>query len=250
MLTSALATISAGMAGGLAGDSTGSAVAGGQAGKNAAENNSLAHVLAAAEKEKPGTIAKYQAAREAMCKQAPEACRQAVNEAANLGLDFVPIVGDIKGFHEAETALDYLAAAIGLIPGAGDVAGKTIKAAEKALKAGDVETASKLINKASDEVYTTLPMGSKRNPMNQPSNPSYQPVRNQPATISNREYSGHALDRMQDRGVTPSVVENTIKNGQSTPGRGGTTVHFDPESKISVVTNETGRVVTVKYGNK
>ncbi|HAS1021622.1 TPA: filamentous hemagglutinin N-terminal domain-containing protein [Enterobacter cloacae] len=247
---SALATISAGMAGGLAGDSTGSAVAGGQGGKNAAENNSLAHVLAAAEKEKPGTIAKYQAAREAMCKQDPEACRQAVNEAANLGLDFVPIVGDIKGFHEAETALDYLAAAIGLIPGAGDVAGKTIKAAEKALKAGDVETASKLINKASDEVYTTLPMGSKRNPMNQPSNPSYQPVRNQPATISNREYSGHALDRMQDRGVTPSVVENTIKNGQSTPGRGGTTVHFDPESKISVVTNETGRVVTVKYGNK
>ncbi|HCT3323396.1 TPA: hemagglutinin repeat-containing protein [Enterobacter cloacae] len=247
---SALATISAGMAGGLAGDSTGSAVAGGQAGKNAAENNSLAHVLAAAEKEKPGTIAKYQAAREAMCKQDPEACRQAVNEAANLGLDFVPIVGDIKGFHEAETALDYLAAAIGLIPGAGDVAGKTIKAAEKALKAGDVETASKLINKASDEVYTTLPMGSKRNPMNQPSNPSYQPVRNQPATISNREYSGHALDRMQDRGVTPSVVENTIKNGQLTPGRGGTTVHFDPESKISVVTNETGRVVTVKYGNK
>lgn len=247
---SALATISAGMAGGLAGDSTGSAVAGGQGGKNAAENNALAHVLAAAEKEKPGTIAKYQAAREAMCKQDPEACRQAVNEAANLGLDFVPIVGDIKGFHEAETALDYLAAAIGLIPGAGDVAGKTIKAAEKALKAGDVETASKLINKASDEVYTTLPMGSKRNPMNQPSNPSYQPVRNQPATISNREYSGHALDRMQDRGVTPSVVENTIKNGQSTPSRGGTTVHFDPESKISVVTNETGRVVTVKYGNK
>ena len=247
---SALATISAGMAGGLAGDSTASAMTGALAGKNSAESNSLAHVLAAAEKEKPGTIAKYQAAREAMCKQDPEACRQAVNEAASLGLDFVPIVGDIKGFHEAETALDYLAAAVGLIPGAGDVAGKTLKAAEKALKAGDVETASKLINKASDEVYTTLPMGSKRNPMNQPSNPSYQPVRNQPTTISNREYSGHALDRMQDRGVTPSVVENTIKNGQSTTSRGGTTVHFDPESKISVVTNETGRVVTVKYGNK
>lgn len=67
-----------------------------------------------------------------MCKQDPEACRQAVNEAASLGLDFVPIVGDIKGFHEAETALDYLAAAVGLIPGAGDAAGKAIKAAEKA----------------------------------------------------------------------------------------------------------------------
>ena len=145
---SALATISAGMAGGLAGDSTAGAAAGAGAGKNAAENNSLAHVLAAAEKEKPGTLAKYQAAREAMCQQDPEACRQAVNAAASLGLDFVPVFGDIKGFHEAETALDYLAAAVGLIPGAGDVAGKTIKAAEKALKAGDVETASKLINES------------------------------------------------------------------------------------------------------
>ncbi|MBK4717203.1 DUF4258 domain-containing protein, partial [Tenebrionibacter intestinalis] len=115
---------------------------------------------------------------------------------------------------------------------------------------GDVAEASRLINKASEEVSATLPMGSKRNPMNQPSNPSYQPVRNQLSTIYNREYSGHALDRMQDRGITPSVVENTIKNGKATPSRGGTTVHFDPESKVSVVTNESGRVVTVKYGDK
>ncbi|MGK0665719.1 DUF4258 domain-containing protein, partial [Serratia marcescens] len=150
----------------------------------------------------------------------------------------------------AQSALDYLVAAIGIIPGAGDAAGKAIKAAEAALKKGDVAEASRLINKASDEVSATIPMGSKRNPMNQPSNPSYQPVRNQPGTIGNREYSGHALDRMQDRGITPSVVENTIKNGKSTPSRGGTTVHFDPESKVSVVTNESGRVVTVKYGDK
>lgn len=87
-----------------------------------------------------------------MCQQDPEACRQAVNEAASLGLDFVPVIGDIKGFHEAETALDYLAAAIGLIPGAGDVAGKTIKAAETALKNGDVDAASKLIKQASDDI--------------------------------------------------------------------------------------------------
>ncbi|MCT4708744.1 DUF4258 domain-containing protein [Enterobacteriaceae bacterium H11S18] len=151
--------------------------------------------------------------------------------AASFGVDFVPVVGDIKSFAEAQSALDYLAAAIGIIPGAGDAAGKAIKAAEKALAKGDLAEASKLINQAGDEVSATLPMGSKRNPMNQPSNPSYQPVRNQPGTISNREYSGHALDRMQDRGITPSVVENTIKNGKSTPSRGGTTVHFDPKSK-------------------
>ncbi|WP_445496332.1 DUF4258 domain-containing protein [Photorhabdus sp. SF281] len=94
----------------------------------------------------------------------------------------------------------------------------------------------------------TLPMGGKQKQMNQPKNPSYQPVRNEPATINNREYSGHALDRMQDRGITPSVVENTIKNGISTPSRGGTTVHYDPMNNVSIVTNESGKVVTVKYG--
>ncbi|HGH4621572.1 TPA: hemagglutinin repeat-containing protein [Enterobacter cloacae] len=241
---SALATISAGMAGGLVGDSTGSAVAGGQAGKNAAENNSLAHVLAAAEKEKPGTIAKYQAAREAMCKQDPEACRQAVNEAANLGLDFVPIVGDIKGFHEAETALDYLAAAIGLIPGAGDVAGKTIKAAEKALKAGDVETASKLINKASDEISAKTPTGSKGNPLN------VIDGQNRPAVIGNRDYSGHSLDRMQRQGITPTTVENAIRPENAVVGkRPGTTAYYDNKNNITVITDtNTGSVVTVDFG--
>lgn len=179
-----------------------------------------------------------------------EALKDMASAGAEFGSDFIPVYGDIKSFAEAQSALDYLAAAIGIIPGAGDAAGKVIKAAETALKKGDVAEASKLINKASDEVYATLPMGSKRNPMNQPSNPSYQPIRNQSGTISNREYSGHALDRMQDRGITPSVVENAIENGTSTPSRGGTTVHFDPESKVSVVTNKSGKVVTVKYGDK
>lgn len=75
-----------------------------------------------------------------------------VKDAAGLGLDFVPIVGDIKSFHEAQTAIDYLAAAVGLIPGAGDAAGKIIKAAETALKKGDVAEASKLINEGSQQI--------------------------------------------------------------------------------------------------
>ncbi|WP_311791357.1 MULTISPECIES: DUF4258 domain-containing protein [Pantoea] len=71
-----------------------------------------------------------------------------------------------------------------------------------------------------------------------------------PGSIKKREYSEHALDRMPDRGISPSVVENTIRNGKTTPRRGGTTVHYDPESKLSVVTNESEKVVTVKYGDK
>jgi len=263
---SALATLAAGLAGGLIGDSSTDTVVAAQAGKTTVENNALSDIAQAQSEgktleQKAGehVEAENERYKKANCGgMSAEACsvkmyterREALKVMGSLGADFVPVVGDIKSFAEAQSALDYLAAAIGIIPGAGDAAGKVIKAAETALKKGNVAEASRLINKASDEVSATLPMGSKRNPMNQPSNPSYQPVRNQPGTISNREYSGHALDRMQDRGITPSVVENTIKNGKSTPSRGGTTVHFDPESKVSVVTNESGRVVTVKYGDK
>ncbi|MGP0888207.1 hemagglutinin repeat-containing protein [Serratia sp. CY41931] len=263
---SALSQLAAGLAGGLATGDTAGAVTGGQAGKNAVENNALSDLVDAVSQGKtPQQVAeeRVDAENERYKQQncagmSAEACsvkmyterREELKDIMSTGADFVPVVGDIKSFAEAQSALDYLVAAIGIIPGAGDAAGKAIKAAETALKKGDVAEASRLINKASDEVSATLPMGSKRNPMNQPSNPSYQPVRNQPGTIRNREYSGHALDRMQDRGITPSVVENTIKNGKSTPSRGGTTVHFDPESKVSVVTNESGRVVTVKYGDK
>ncbi|WP_142285811.1 hemagglutinin repeat-containing protein, partial [Klebsiella pneumoniae] len=246
---STLATISAGMAGGLAGNSTASAVAGAQAGKNAAENNALSDIaeqLASGQSpadklDKLNKAEEERFRREECAGLSSDACgakmydqrREALKDMASLGADFLPIVGDIKGFAEAESAIDYLAAVIGIFPGLGDGAGKAIKAAETALKKGDVAEASKLINKASDEVSATLPMGSRYNQMNQPKNPSYQPVRNQPATISNREYSGHALDRMQDRGITPSVIENVIKNGKSTPSRNGTTVHFDPKNKVS-----------------
>jgi RHS repeat-associated protein len=93
-----------------------------------------------------------------------------------------------------------------------------------------------------------LPMGSKRLQFNQPKNMVCQPVRNQATNISNRSYSGHSLDRMQDRGIVPSVVQNTIDNGVATPSRGGTTVYYDAMNNVSVVTNAQGTVVTVSYG--
>ncbi|WP_338327877.1 hypothetical protein [Rosenbergiella epipactidis] len=123
-----------------------------QTGKVTVENNVLANVLAAAEANKKGTIENYLKAQKAVCEGNQAACTQMVKDVAGTGLDFVPIVGDIKGFVEAQTAIDYLAAAIGIIPGAGDVAGKAIKAAETALKKGDVADASRLINRGSSDV--------------------------------------------------------------------------------------------------
>ncbi len=94
----------------------------------------------------------------------------------------------------------------------------------------------------------SLPMGSKSNQFNQPKNPSYQPTRNTPGAVDGTDYAGHAFDRMQDRGLTPSVIQNTIENGVPTPSRGGTTVFYDSINNVSVVTNSEGKVITVKYG--
>ncbi len=84
--------------------------------------------------------------------------------------------------------------------------------------------------------------------MNQPKNPDYQPVRNTPTEINGRQYSGHALDRMQDRGILPSVVENTINTGQKSPSQNGKYIHYDSTNNVTVITNQSGGVVTTRYG--
>ncbi|WP_236560491.1 MULTISPECIES: VENN motif pre-toxin domain-containing protein [Leclercia] len=80
---SSLATIAAGIAGGLAGDGTAAAVAGAQGGKTVVENNSLAHVLAAIEANKPGTVDSWtkeqqEQIREACSGNPPVSCETVV----------------------------------------------------------------------------------------------------------------------------------------------------------------------------
>jgi len=81
---------------------------------------------------------------------------------AEAGSDFIPVYGDIKSFAEADSALGYLAAVIGIMPGLGDEVGSLLKGADKALKAGDLETASKLIAKAGDDVNSAKYFGQER----------------------------------------------------------------------------------------
>ncbi|WP_200900521.1 HNH/ENDO VII family nuclease, partial [Serratia marcescens] len=178
---SALSQLAAGLAGGLATGDTAGAVTGGQAGKTAVENNALSDII---ENKVSGVSQeeKYQKAQDSLkaaveeykkknCAGiSAEACSakmqansdELLKGAAGFGLDFVPIISDIKSFAEAQSALDYLVAAIGIIPGAGDAAGKAIKAAETALKKRDVAEASKLLNKASDEVSSAKYFGQER----------------------------------------------------------------------------------------
>lgn len=81
-------------------------------------------------------------------------------------------------------------------------------------------------------------------------NPKYQPCRNQPTLINGRKYSGHALDQIQNRGLMPSVVENTIKNGERFVGyKSGTTASYDPINNLTVIfENNNESVVTVTHG--
>ncbi|WP_338327892.1 HNH/ENDO VII family nuclease [Rosenbergiella epipactidis] len=210
---SALASLAAGLAGGLVGGDTASAVSGMQTGKVTVENNALANVLAAAEANKKGAIENYLKAQKAVCEGNQAACTQMVKDVAGTGLDFVPIVGDIKGFVEAQTAIDYLAAALGVIPGAGDVAGKAIKAAETALKKGDVAEASKLINKASDDVTSVSYFRQERKywsaePVNINGNKVYQ--RNDFFDPNAVDARGRTNIQRMEKGLAPLDI-----NGQS-----------------------------------
>jgi len=61
-------------------------------------------------------------------------------------------------------------------------------------------------------------------------------------TIGGRTYSDHALDQMQSRGLTPSVVENTIRTGVATPSTNGRIIFQTQEARVVIESN--GKVVT------
>lgn len=79
-------------------------------------------------------------------------------------------------------------------------------------------------------------------------NSAYQKTRNSDGVISGREYSGHALDQMQNRGIMSSSVENAVKFGKRSadpiPGR---VRYVDMENKVTVIT-ENEKVITVMRG--
>jgi filamentous hemagglutinin len=51
---------------------------------------------------------------------------------------------------------------------------------------------------------------------------------------------------MQERGLTPSVIENVIKNGKKFPARDGVVEYKDLVNKINVFVNpKTGKIITL-----
>ena len=79
-------------------------------------------------------------------------------------------------------------------------------------------------------------------------NARYQKHRNIPTEIRGRFYSGHALDQMQNRGFTPSIIEEIAQNGSRVVDtRQGTVDYYDAINNIKLVLNTDGEVVTIFY---
>ncbi|MFL9514428.1 hemagglutinin repeat-containing protein, partial [Acinetobacter baumannii] len=134
--------------GGTVGDSVSNAQLAGVIGQNAVENN----IDSPAERKASQQIMKKEL--NASCSAAglapgSAACGQylrnetltILKKAGSLTADVLPVIGDIKGFVEAETVGDYVFATVGLVPLVGDAAKdfyKAKKAYEAASKVGDV----------------------------------------------------------------------------------------------------------------
>lgn len=74
-----------------------------------------------------------------------------------------------------------------------------------------------------------------------------KPNRNTGGEVNGRKYTDHAFDRMQERGYTPTVVENTIKTGSKSAGnKPGRSIYKDSINKLEVVVEDaTGEVVSI-----
>ncbi len=83
----------------------------------------------------------------------------------------------------------------------------------------------------------TAPVGRLGSPLTVPRGT------NAPAVINGRQFTGHALDQMQGRGLTPSVVEDTIVNGAQSAGREGATIFETNQARV--ILNPDGSVKTV-----
>lgn len=63
--------------------------------------------------------------------------------------------------------------------------------------------------------------------------------------------TAHGIDKVQDRGFVPSVIEQVYRSPNRSPGnRPGTTMHQDPINNIIGVFNDAGELMSTRYGGR
>lgn len=118
-----------------------------------------------------------------------------------------------------------------------------------AIEADTAAAASTSAVAAGDSVSPSTPVGRSGGPLTL-ARPKDVGALNEPTTIMGRDYTGHALDQMQARGVSPSPAEDAIENGDFMAGkRAGTSAYYSPVNNITIIIDtESGRVITVVTG--
>ncbi|MES2272590.1 MAG: RHS repeat-associated core domain-containing protein [Chlamydiota bacterium] len=133
-----------------------------------------------------------------------------------------------------------IAGGYGLVKGAiglGRLVRGTIRASRVVKSVGEIES---FVNRG------TSFAGSKRAPFEYA---PYQKIRNKSAIINGREYSGHSLDRMQDRGFMPSFIESTLETGRVSPAEfPGELEYYDSINRVKVIVGRNRQIVTVIPG--
>jgi RHS repeat-associated protein len=128
-----------------------------------------------------------------------------------------------------------------------------IKQANKQIAKEGMKQAAKIVKETGKSVAKggeRLATGFKGRKGVELKNTRYQKTRNSNGEVGGRQYSGHAFDQMQNRGVMPSSVENAMKYGKSSPDPiKGRTRYFDADNNITVV-SEAKKVVTVMRGKR
>ncbi|WPU23142.1 hypothetical protein RI049_24650 [Cedecea neteri] len=131
-------------------------------------------------------------------------------EAASLGIDFVPVLGDLKSFAEADDWIDYTLVAAGTLPFA-KIFTKPLREAKLVLKAGDLDGANKLIKEVSDAIPTKSPS----NPTSQSSSGAWKSSDSKINAVSNG--SPNAIDKGNlANPITQSRIN--VQNGDSKAG--------------------------------
>ncbi len=129
---------------------------------------------------------------------------------------------------------DYEAGTVNVVAGSLRVGGSIASAGAIAPKG--------TVSQIGDAVSARTPVGRQGQNTSFP-NPNAPIPRNTSGTVNGRNYSGHAFDRMQERGLAPSVVEDTIRRGSQSLGRDGAKIFTTDQA--TVIVNPNGSVKTV-----
>jgi RHS repeat-associated protein len=154
------------------------------------------------------------------------------------------------GIGVGEAVADVVISSVALfspVPGAGEALKAAravehgVELARTAEKTAEVaratEEGAEVVAKGLVDDAASAPVGRLGSPMNVPS------PQNTPTVINGQTYTGHALDQMQGRGLTPSVIEDTIARGAQTAGRDGAKIFTTDQARVIV--NPDGSIKTV-----